>query len=85
MPDGCRLHGVNEDEVVLRWVATHQLIMGVVEQVPDSADRKDEERAQWENVTMCHCCYGPARGQGALCSKCLGGDGCEVCLRSAVC
>lgn len=89
MPDGCRRHAVIEDDVADRWRDTEALIAAAVRNWTDTREAKAEERAQWEDVTMCHCCYGPARGADAirlvLCSNCLEGDDCEVCVRIAAC
>jgi hypothetical protein len=46
----------------------------------DGCELEADESAQWSVIGMCHCCYGPCRDLVyALCSLCVGGDGCDVC------
>ena len=81
MADGCRHHGISAEDVERRWGRISELVAGAVEGL-DECEAQAEEAAQWSVVGMCHCCFGPCRDLVyALCSLCVGGDGCDACAR----
>lgn len=42
--------------------------------------RWEHIEAEGDDVSMCHCCMGPAHhSEQALCSACADGDDCAVC------
>lgn len=84
MPDGCNNHAITEARVVERW----DVLIGRVDQALKGLkgqERYDEEAAQMSGVTVCHCCLGPTRNlDRVLCSSCVGGDGCDACVRTQI-
>lgn len=81
MPDGCRIHGISANEVDQRWFDVDAVISDALVGL-EGCELEAEESAQWSVVGMCHCCMGPCRDLVyALCSICVGGDGCDACAR----